>query len=275
MRELKTTRRKHSIPIALLLGLLVSPGVMPNATEALSCSTALGQPTVVNSTGLAPTFRVMSWNIEKSKNPGWEKDLLQLGGDRQLLLIQEASAEAKIATALPQPLYQAFAAGYTTKSLTSGVLTLSSVEPILQCNLTAWEPWLGTPKATNITEYLLADSEHRLLVINLHAVNFTVGQEEFEVQIEALRPLLTNHRGPLMVAGDFNTWSDSRGEHLQQFMTEHQLSAVEFAEDKRTTFWDQPLDHIYLRGLRSLEARVVVVDTSDHNPLLVTLEIIE
>ena len=248
---------------------------MPSATEGLSCGAALGQATAVASPGLSSTFRMMSWNIEKSQNPGWEKDFQQLGRGRQLLLIQEASAESRIGNALPQPLFRAFAAGYTTKSLTSGVLTLSSVEPSLQCNLTAWEPWLGTPKATNITEYILADSDHRLLVINLHAVNFTVGQEEFAAQIDALKPILTNHRGPLLVAGDFNTWSNSRGEYLQQFMTEHELSAVEFAEDKRTTFWDLPLDHIYLRGMRSVEARVVVVDTSDHNPLLVTLEIIE
>ena len=275
MREQNTSRSKTSILTTLLLSLVASTGAISSTTEGLNCSAALGQATAVVSPGLASTIRMMSWNIEKSQNPGWEEDLRELGRDRQLLLIQEASAEARIASALPQPLFRAFAAGYTTKSLTSGVLTLSSVEPSLQCNLTAWEPWLGTPKATNITEYLLVDSDYRLLVVNLHAVNFTVGQEEFAAQIDALKPILSSHRGPMLVAGDFNTWSNSRGEYLQQFMAEHELAAIEFTEDKRTTFWSLPLDHIYLRGMRAVEARVVVVDTSDHNPLLVTLEIIE
>ena len=53
------------------------------------------------------------------------------------------------------------------------------------------------------------------------------------------------------------------------------LSAVDFTPDHRTTFWNLPLDHVFLRGLRAVEASTVSVDTSDHNPMLVTLEIVE
>ena len=266
---------RAGLTLALVGFLLVSSRVVPGPNEALSCSSALGQPTAIETPGLANPIRLLSWNIQKSQSPGWDDDLRKIGHDRHLLLIQEASTRALIANSLPQALYQAFAAGYTTSSQTTGVLTLSSVEPSLQCNLTSWEPWLGTPKATNITEYLLADSEHRLLVINLHSVNFTVGTEDFAAQIEALAPLFATHRGPLLVAGDFNTWSESRLSHLQNFMGSHQLSAVDFNPDNRTTFWNTPLDHVYLRGLRALEARAVLVDTSDHNPLLLTVETTE
>jgi endonuclease/exonuclease/phosphatase (EEP) superfamily protein YafD len=256
------------------LGLWQSaPALADQHPEAVGCSAALGQSRTIAKKGFDPTFRLLSWNIQKAQNPGWDADLRELGSDRDLLLIQEASTQALIARVLPRVFFQAFAAGYTTRSQTTGVLTLSTVEPSLQCNLTAWEPWLGTPKATNITEYPLADSLQRLLVINLHAVNFTVGLEDYINQIEALSPLLDTHQGPLLVAGDFNTWSESRRNHLAGFMAEKRFLAVKFSPDHRTTFWDLPLDHLYLRGLRALEARVVQVESSDHNPLLVTLQI--
>ncbi len=230
-------------------------------------------PITADHTGLNQKLNVLVWNIEKSGNPGWDADLNSLGGRSDLLLIQEASVQAGIATALPQPLYQAFAAGYTTEKHATGVLTLSSVEPSLQCNFTAWEPWLGTPKATNITEYPINGLEQRLLVINLHAVNFSMGLEEFDAQVAALAPLLSQHLGPLIVAGDFNTWSDDRTKSLETFMHSHQLSPVSFSPDERTRFWNMPLDHVYLRGLNLLASSTVEVESSDHNPLMITVEV--
>lgn len=262
-----------ALVLALLTAVVGSAPAKTGPLEAASCSAALGQPVNENLPGLAGPIRLMSWNIQKTQTAGWDTDLQTIGEDRNLLLIQEASTESMISAALPQPLYQAFAAGYTTRSQTTGVLTLSSVAPTVQCNLTAWEPWLGTPKATNITEYPLAESEQRLLVINLHAVNFAVGMVDFTAQVGALAPLLEKHEGPVLVAGDFNTWSGNRHTHLQQFMSSHELTPVNFAPDHRSTFLDRPLDHIYLRGLNPLEASTVAVNSSDHNPLLTTLEI--
>ena len=242
-------------------------------TETQGCSQSLAMPITADHTGLNQKLNVLVWNIEKSGNPGWDADLNSLGGRSDLLLIQEASVQAGIATALPQPLYQAFAAGYTTEKHATGVLTLSSVEPSLQCNFTAWEPWLGTPKATNITEYPINGLEQRLLVINLHAVNFSMGLEEFDAQVAALAPLLSQHLGPLIVAGDFNTWSDDRTKSLETFMHSHQLSPVSFSPDERTRFWNMPLDHVYLRGLNLLASSTVEVESSDHNPLMITVEV--
>ena len=87
-------------------------------------------------------------------------------------------------------------------------MTLSTSNPSLHCNLTAWEPWLGTPKATSITEYPLQDRDDRLLTINLHAVNFTLGLENFQQQFGALADVLSQHQGPVILAGDLNTWSE-------------------------------------------------------------------
>jgi endonuclease/exonuclease/phosphatase (EEP) superfamily protein YafD len=246
-----------------------------NATPtAHRCSDALGSPIVAPAQVLDMPIRMMSWNIQKSGSAGWDLDLRDFASDRNLLLIQEASAQTSINDALPQTLFEAFAAGYSTATATTGVLTLSSASPSLQCNLTAWEPWLGTPKATSITEFPLANTDERLLVINLHAVNFTVGLDDFIDQLETLTPLIARHQGPLLMAGDFNTWSDNRQGFIDEFMARHQLAAVVFQPDVRTRFRNKPLDHIYLRGLKPLTAKTQTVQTSDHNPLLLTLELI-
>ena len=262
-----------SLALALRAAVVVTMLATSGSLQAANCSAALGQPVNQHMPGLAGPIRLLSWNIQKSQTEGWEADLQALGGDRNLLLIQEASTEALIPGALSQTLHQAFAAGYSTRYQTTGVLTLSTVAPSLQCILTAWEPWLGTPKTTNITEYPLADSEQRLLVINLHAVNFAMGMVDFTAQVAALAPVLKKHQGPVLVAGDFNTWSGNRHAYLQQFMSDHELAAVDFTPDHRSRFLDRPLDHIYLRGMSALEARTVAVSSSDHNPLLTTLEI--
>ena len=247
-----------------------------NHLDTPECGSQVTAPLVSSNTpgaALAAPIRLLSWNIQKSQTQGWDRDLKKMGDDRDLLLIQEASVQAKTQNALPQPMHAAFATGYVTESEVTGVLTLSAVAPSLQCSLTSREPWLGTPKATSITKFPIVDSAHTLMVINLHAVNFTVGLEDFVNQIDALSPMLTKHSGPALLAGDFNTWSEARQTHLEEFVASHQLQAVTFTPDHRSTFWDMPLDHIYLRGLRAREAQTIAVNTSDHNPLLVTLEI--
>ena len=259
-----------SLIFALLLALPLSAAAN---VEAQACGEALAQPLPIAGKGLDQRMQVLIWNIQKSGNTGWDTDLGALGASSDLVLIQEASVQAMIETALPQPLYRAFAAGYTNANEQTGVMTLSSVEPSLHCNLTAWEPWLGTPKATNITEYPIDGLNRRLLVINLHAVNFSVGLVDFEMQVKALEPLLSNHIGPLIVAGDFNTWSGNRSDSLHTFMLEHQLSPVQFKPDQRTRFWGLPLDHVYLRDLDLVDASTFEVESSDHNPLLITVEV--
>lgn len=259
--------------------LLVSanyPSANANPLDTPDCSSQTTQPQAnsnIHGAALNTPIRLLSWNIQKSQTDGWDQDLKKIGNDRDILLIQEASVQAKTQGALPRAMHEAFAAGYSTQSQETGVLTLSAVAPSLKCSLTSWEPWLGTPKATSITTFPIANSTLTLMVINLHAVNFTLGIEDFIHQIEAISPALTQHNGPALLAGDFNTWSEARKTHLEEFVADHQLQAVIFTPDRRSTFWDMPLDHIYLRGLRALEAQTIAVETSDHNPLLVTLEI--
>lgn len=219
---------------------------------------------------LSDQVDILSWNIQKASHSGWAQDLAELAGGVNLAFIQEASVQARIPRVLAG-LYQAFARGYSTTEDETGVMTLSSSSPSLDCQFTSWEPWLGTPKATSVTEFPLAGRTDRLLAINLHAVNFALGLDDFRRQFQSLVDLLARHEGPVILAGDLNTWSQERQALVDTFTSEFGLTPVAFNPDLRSTVFGRALDHIYVRGMHTVAARVVPVATSDHNPLLVRL----
>jgi endonuclease/exonuclease/phosphatase (EEP) superfamily protein YafD len=259
--------------VPLLVLLLITAGPEVRARQDQGCADGLGQLPTSTGDALQGELDILSWNIQKASNDGWAEDLAQIAGDVHLAFIQEASLQADIPSAIPSPLVQAFAAGYATNSQQTGVMTLSASIPSLHCNFTAWEPLLGTPKATSITEYPLQDRDDRLLAINLHAVNFTLGLENFQQQFGALADLLSRHEGPVILAGDLNTWSEKRQSLVDNFMRDHGLGAVSFEPDLRTTAFGRALDHVYVRGLRATFAQVIPVTSSDHNPLRVRLAV--
>lgn len=236
---------------------------------ALDCGAALGR--MPAGQPLAPEFEVLSWNIQKASNPGWKADLRRLASDVELAFIQEASLQAGIPDLLPSDLVDVFAMGYSTDSLETGVMTLGTAPPSLHCAFTATEPWLRTPKAASVAEYALRDRPERLLVINLHAVNFTLGLEPLRQQLASLMAVLALHTGPAIVAGDLNTWSEPRQQLVDDYMAKHGLLAVSFEPDLRSRPLGRALDHIYIRGMRAERAEVIPVDSSDHNPLRVRL----
>ena len=239
--------------------------------EQASCSSVLGQDIPQQGRQLSGSLEVLSWNIQKASNAGWAEDLVSFSQDVDLAFIQEASLQADIPSVIPAELHSVFAAGYSTANLETGVMTLSNGSPSSNCNLTSMEPWLRTPKATSITEYPLQGREDRLLAINLHAVNFDLSLQSLQLQLGALAEVLANHAGPVILAGDLNTWSDPRQSVVDDFMHEHGLGSVTFEPDLRTTAFGHALDHIYVRGLLAEFAQVIPVSTSDHNPLRVRL----
>ena len=263
--------RWSSLLVLSVTLILVGSGPSVGSPPANNCAAGLGLSPIGLGEPLQGDLDILSWNIQKASNAGWAEDLAEIAGGVHLAFIQEASLQAQIPQAINAPLVQAFAAGYTTTSQDTGVMTLSTSNPSLHCNLTAWEPWLGTPKATSITEYPLLDRDDRLLTINLHAVNFTLGLENFQQQFGALADLLSQHQGPVILAGDLNTWSGKRQSLVDQFMQRHGLGPVAFEPDLRTTTFGRALDHIYVRGMHATLARVIPVSSSDHNPLRVRL----
>lgn len=232
-------------------------------------------PTVDSNTSTDPAASInfLCWNINKGLKPNWREDLLDLTVGKDLVIIQEAVLHPDLTEAFDESLHWSFSKGYKTKKRTTGVMTICKHEPVRRHHLTCWEPWLATPKCTNITEYALSGTEETLIVVNIHAINFTLGVKQFRKQIDKVRKELARHKGPVILSGDFNTWRKKRMKILDSLAIEYGLNALSFQEDHRKAVFGQMLDHIYVRSLTPENTKTFFVKSSDHNPLMAQLKL--
>jgi endonuclease/exonuclease/phosphatase (EEP) superfamily protein YafD len=214
-------------------------------------------------------IRVVNWNIQKGGDPEWTADLESFSDEPQLMVFQEAVLGSDAWETIGSDHYRSFAPGHRTSSDSTGLMTLSSVEPLSECNLVAVEPWLRSPKATLITEYGLTDTDQTLLVVNIHAINFTFGTSDFEEQVERAFSVVDEHDGPVLLSGDFNTWNQGRADVLREIAEGLGFETLKFDEDHRKRAFGQTLDHIYSRGLQILDSSTADFGSSDHNPMSV------
>ena len=222
--------------------------------------------------GLAASFSLLNWNVEKAQHPELVTAFAAYAERADLIFLQEAVPLKKTETVVAQSLYEAFVRGYVQGEIDTGVLTLARTPHLVHCHLLATELWLRTPKATSVTLYPLAGSDASLLTVNLHAVNFSFGVKEYRAQLKAAAELMRAHAGPVIFGGDLNTWSGRRQSVLDALTDELGLTAVTFSPDHRTSRFGRLLDHLYVRGLTWQSSETVQVETSDHNPLLVTFK---
>lgn len=221
----------------------------------------------------AEHIRLMSWNVHKGSRRGWQQDFDQFAANQDLVLLQEASENSQPVADGGEPRYWSFAQGYNPPMGATGVMTLSASRSLTQCHFTEQEPWLRTVKATNITQYGLTATEQTLAVVNIHAINFTLGLGALNKQLSQIAEVIGDHQGPVILSGDLNTWRAGRQEVVDEFARGLGLRSLSFNDDKRSTFFGKQVDHVYVRGLRALETEIPVVKSSDHNPILVTLSV--
>ena len=278
---LSPARRLSATRIAtVLLACCVSCGqaaeewpLIVTADQSGQCAQALSKGRQQTGTdGLTTPFSLLNWNVEKAQHPDLISEFAAYAERSDLIFLQEAVPLKKSETVIAQSLYEAFVRGYVQNEIDTGVLTLARTPHLVHCQLLATEPWLRTPKATSVTLYPLAGSNASLLTINLHAVNFSFGVKEYRFQLEAAAELMRTHEGPVIFGGDLNTWSNRRQATLDAITDELGLTAVPFSPDHRTSRFGRPLDHIYVRDLTWQSSETVQVETSDHNPLIVTLQ---
>ncbi|QIL84920.1 endonuclease/exonuclease/phosphatase family protein [Vibrio sp. HDW18] len=277
--------------VSLGLSLLVVAGVLafyhlftiPNQPELLviqrdqiSESLHCYQDVQQHSLDQQGQLNLLVWNIYKQNRPDWSTELSALSVDRQLLLLQEAN----LSPAFEQWIRQHDWAGTQTRAFTvfgeaAGVINLAQVMPSLACAYTQQEPWLRLPKSAIYARYPLSNQQ-QLAVVNLHAVNFSYGTKEYQQQLGTLLKLLEAWSGPMIVAGDFNSWSEARMALLDAKLAALGLQAVAFTPDHRSQFINGlALDHIFYRGLVLENAQAPKSGASDHNPLLVSFRLVD
>jgi len=237
-----------------------------------ACRESLRSPERDDVDGLdSAHIRLVNWNIKKGSVPHWNVDYSNLSNGSDLVLIQEAALRMDTINDIQSAPHWSFAPGYRTAGQVTGVLTLSNIKPLTQCSFVTMEPVLRTPKATSITQYGLKNTDETLVVVNVHAVNFSLGLGAFEEQFEHIGRALEQHTGPIVLSGDFNTWRARRMEIVEQLAADLDLKPLHFEEDHRVKLLGNVLDHIYVRGLTAVNTETRDVETSDHNPMAVEL----
>jgi endonuclease/exonuclease/phosphatase (EEP) superfamily protein YafD len=222
----------------------------------------------------ARKVRIASWNVHKEGDPGWQRDLAGLIARSDVLLLQEVGLAPDLRQAIERGgLRWVLASSFAYLNDEYGVLTATRVAPAAACTLRAYEPLLGIPKSTLITYFRLSGRDSTLAIANLHAINFTPGTATYRAQLEALGDALAAHAGPIIVGGDFNTWSEARAGEVRTLADRLSLAAVDFPTDDRRRFLGRIFDWVYARGVEVDDATVWSVTSSDHNPLLVTFRI--
>jgi endonuclease/exonuclease/phosphatase (EEP) superfamily protein YafD len=240
-----------------------SPAVAPGSMQRVSATPLRGD-----------TFSLLSWNIHKLARAGWENDLRALAVRKDLVLLQEATADAALGAALrDNGVDWEMLHAFTINGHAAGVLTAARATPARSCGLRVPEPVIRLPKTALVSYFPLAGSNSTLAVANLHGINVTFGLESYGLQLARLRETLAGHDGPLIVVGDFNCWTGGRERVMSEFAQSLGLRQADLYAQPARRFFGRAIDHIFYRNLELVEARAVAVSSSDHDPLVATFRI--
>ena len=219
------------------------------------------------------SIKILNWNVYKNKREGWKEDFIQLSRGVDIILIQEACMEDK-----NQNIFNISGMGgvfarsfsYCDEAFAAtGVMTLAKAGSVSAdyVRTQAREPVTHTPKMSLLTEYPLRKNKNTLLVVNIHSINF-VRATTFESQLTRLEKKIKGHRGPVIFAGDFNTWNKKRVSILLRITNRLGLKEADFFPDTRTKRFKHFLDHVFYRGLRIKQTKVFQnVQSSDHKAM--------
>jgi endonuclease/exonuclease/phosphatase (EEP) superfamily protein YafD len=219
-------------------------------------------------------LRVLTWNIHKEGDAGWERDLAQFSAANDLVLLQEAVLSPALLDLLESHNFRfTMASSFLYQDTDIGVLTAARALPLASCTELVVEPWLRIPKSATVSWFALEGTPLRLAVVNVHAINFALSLDAYQEQFNALVTALRNHDGPIIFAGDFNTWTDARLAVVLDVAAALHMTAIPFAEDLRSLFLGHQLDHMLVRGFDVVQSAAIAVKSSDHNPVTATLRL--
>ena len=285
----RAAARALGIAFALVLAGCVSITAKPRAllllddgsvrVQTLSCpqeiERMLASQRHVTDSGLDPhAIRMISWNIHKQADPGWQRDLRNFGERNDLVLLQETVLDPPLRDVIDAEGFRwVMASSFLESGIDIGVLTASRIAPVANCTQRVVEPLLRIPKSAVISWFPLAGRRETLAIVNVHAINFSLSLGAFRAQFDAIGDALEGHEGPLIVAGDLNTWTDARVDAVRALARRLHLTEVRFATDRRSHFFGHELDHIYTRDLATVASLATAVTSSDHNPVAATLSV--
>jgi endonuclease/exonuclease/phosphatase (EEP) superfamily protein YafD len=222
---------------------------------------------------LSPSFDLLVWNMWKGRGRGWDNDFQALVQGKEVLILQESIFNSPF-----DPLFagndrfewvmaRSFIDSKTQAC--TGVKTGAVVKSLAQSFYASpdVEPLSRTPKMLLATSYPLAGTDKTLLVVNIHAINF-VSIEKFARQMKQVVEAIGAHEGPVVLAGDFNTWNKARYNSLLTLADDMGLTEVKLTRKGNPAHLNKHLDHIFYKGLRLESAEVLMnIRSSDHFPI--------
>ncbi|HEU4839575.1 MAG TPA: endonuclease/exonuclease/phosphatase family protein [Micavibrio sp.] len=228
-----------------------------------------------NGCAFGPTIRVLVWNMYKARSTGWSEDFQTYIQNKELVILQEAVINTNHDMIFQSPGRFEWIMAKTHKSRTTQATTGVKTGSIVKSTAHAYfmtsdvEPILKTPKMLLASTYPVEGMEEQLLVVNIHAINF-VSFQKFSRQLKQMVEAIEKHRGPVILAGDFNTWNDLRYRSLLDVADRMGLQEAQLMRKGRLAHLNKHLDHVFYRGLDIVQTEVLMaVRSSDHYPIVV------
>jgi endonuclease/exonuclease/phosphatase (EEP) superfamily protein YafD len=226
---------------------------------------------------LGPNINILMWNVFKCRKKGWYEDFTTLMRGKDIILLQEAIVNSPFDSHfdLSSKHQWIMARSYRNMSnnIENGVKTGSTVAA-RKYNFSAsihGEPITDTKKMSLATLYPLDNSSQSLLVVNSHIINF-VSFRKFRMHLDQVFQSLKHHVGPVLLAGDFNTWNGKRMLYFETLAESFGLKQVNMIRQPRLKHLFQHLDHIYCRGLDVIDVKVHSnIFSSDHYPISLSI----
>jgi endonuclease/exonuclease/phosphatase (EEP) superfamily protein YafD len=237
---------------------------------------------------LPSRITLVNWNVEKGKDSDFRKDLLKIieHDKPDIIFMQETSVSLLKDVAMAGYFASSWKLPWPGREAT-GVITLSKVAPVEVRPVPSKyrEFFVISRKVSLATEYSLPGGE-KLLSVNTHLLNFERwGTMKFRSQLNGLKAVMADHTGPIIMAGDFNTWNKKRLGLVQKLAEDLELKEVtSFPLGRKTGAmkcsllnWlcgiqkDIPLDHVYYRGFTINQSPLLSYESSDHTAMLVEL----
>ena len=219
-------------------------------------------------------FTLLCWNVAKlTLHSSYQEYLKSIIKDHHIdiLLLQEVKKSIAAELDLYDYSY-ILSPNIQTKKHIFGVLSAFKISCEDEVSLLTKKQELSytTHKVTLITKHKISE-DTELVIVNLHAINF-VKNSDFYAELEHIKLSLKSHKGPMVVAGDFNTWNLKRVQYLREFADNLSLREVRFKDNsKLKKAFTNCLDYIFYRGLKFLDSKVIDAKKfSDHNPIVAT-----
>lgn len=216
------------------------------------------------------TIEVLTWNVLKFQREKSFSDMTYLTSKSDIAFIQESIHSVEIQNQFAKNIsmdwtfYKSFCRDYGASGVQIGTRFIQ--QQVQAIKAPALEPIVNTPKVTGFSTIEIKGV--KVLLVNIHGLNANQGLD-FERHIDQIYEIISKFDGPVIWAGDFNTWNPIRTLYLKNKAEKLGMTLLKPKVDNRK----MKLDHIVVRGF--IVKSVSILDTynsSDHWPVRAELE---